>query len=72
MLTLLAGADIEALEIFESNLHIFKFDFDVKFSKSSSNLIFGGILANLIFGDIPNLINKVSHHFYFLIQKCKY
>ena len=58
--TLLAGADIEALTVLESNIKIFGFGFfNAKFSKVSSSRIFWGACFNVLAEDIPQIIIQV-------------
>ncbi len=56
--TLLAGADIEVLNIFESKIAGFEF-FNAKFSNATLSKIFWGACLKIFVEDIPQMIIQV-------------
>ncbi len=60
--TLLAGADIEVLNVLESKIGGYEF-FNAKFSKVASNKIFWGACSNILIEDIPQIIIQVCIFF---------
>jgi len=66
--TLLAGADIEALTILESNVRIAGFNFfDAKLSKVASSRIFWGSCFNVLVEDIPQIVIQVCEFSFCII-----
>ncbi|CAG8503331.1 5032_t:CDS:10 [Funneliformis mosseae] len=60
--TLLAGADIEALSMLESNVKIFGLDcFKAEFSKHSLRKIFFGACLNIFSEEIPQIIMQIIY-----------
>ena len=59
LLTLLAGADIEALDILQSNLAGFEF-FNAPFSESAKFMMICGSFLNLFTEDIPQVVIQVG------------
>jgi len=62
--TLLAGADVEALNILDSKIKIVRFDvFNAKLSETATSRIFWGTCLNVLVEDIPQIIIQVCNFF---------
>ncbi|CAG8525342.1 13012_t:CDS:2 [Funneliformis mosseae] len=60
--TLLAGADIEILNVLESKFAGYEI-FNAKFSNSASNIIFWGACLNIFIEDIPQVVVQIIYNF---------